>query len=556
LTDRPKLRVPSYPLIDSEEDELPPGYPGLGVDCLWKAPSPKTPEPEQRATKPFDLRRFERGATVQREDSFDADEVPPPPKTTAGFGMKRTTSFGGTATATVTPTTSVAPDTQPLSAAARAKFEAEKMRERTEYFLNMDLDRPPTAATSSQEDFKSPPKQKKQRVSENSQESHSRNPHCTICMEGFNNGSHRAANLKCGHVFAKSCVEKWLSNPKTQRCPNCNAKAQKRDVRLVIPLALIANDTTEMDQVRSSLQQEQQRTNEAKLDSSRWKSQYNRARQDADKLKTQVEVLQREKGELSFEIDSLKSLHKNAASERRKFALYTCIPVTKEARNMGFDKAQETVVISRCAVNAFGVANEKPSGIVKVSLLDPRNTPFIKIHDQPIKDLKCSGRTDSLVLTTSLDKTLKITNLSSEVVCHTFNLDHPGWSCSWDPADPNGMFVGLQNNVILHFDIRKPSTYLKKLEATRRGSKPLQIHSLTALRGGDSPGGFPRGVIAGTPENIFFWAIKDNTYQLSHLEDERVPGTITSCCFPLPKPTSDQPFSCSTSPELLLICGF
>lgn len=168
---------------------------------------------------------------------------------------------------------------------------------------------------------------------------------------------------------------------------------------------------------------------------------------------------------------------------------------------------------------------ERPSGFAKVSLLDPRNMPFVKVHSQPIKDIKCSPRSDTLVLSTSLDKTLKITNLLSGAVCHTFHLDQAGWSCSWDPVDPNSMIVGLQNNVVLLFDIRKTSTFVKKLDSTRRSSKPLPIHSLTAIRGcSEGTNTFPRGIIVGTPENAFFWSHKDGTYEMNSLEDENVPG--------------------------------
>lgn len=98
-------------------------------------------------------------------------------------------------------------------------------------------------------------------------------------------------------VFGFSCVEKWLANPKTQRCPNCNAKAQKRDIRLVIPLVLVADDTTEMERTRANLAEEQHRTNEARQESARWKSQYTKAKQDTDKLRIQLESLQGEKNE-------------------------------------------------------------------------------------------------------------------------------------------------------------------------------------------------------------------------------------------------------------------
>ena len=38
---------------------------------------------------------------------------------------------------------------------------------------------------------------------------------CTICLDKPD----KAIQLKCGHVFHKECIHKWL--PKNKTCPNC-----------------------------------------------------------------------------------------------------------------------------------------------------------------------------------------------------------------------------------------------------------------------------------------------------------------------------------------------
>lgn len=230
------LRVPSFPLIDSEED-----------DFLHRRPAEIEEMVEDRAqqrqpqkSRPFDLRRFERTAPPRQEEEEeeeggggpsegglplglgegegDDDEVPARPRRLPpSFTSAPAAAAPGTTAAIPVGTkgrrTSSSPDLRPRASEAHAKLNA-KIRERTEYFLNLDLDkekdRDKAQPTSSQEDFKSPPKQKKQKVSENSQDrsppdssSSTKGARCTICMERFNNGGHRAANLKCGHVFAK-----------------------------------------------------------------------------------------------------------------------------------------------------------------------------------------------------------------------------------------------------------------------------------------------------------------------------------------------------------------
>ena len=76
---------------------------------------------------------------------------------------------------------------------------------------------------------------------------------CSICYEEWTgSGKHRVCCLKCGHLFGKRCVRRrydavlayplltkrrciteWLSNAANQRCPQCNAKAKVKDIRLL-----------------------------------------------------------------------------------------------------------------------------------------------------------------------------------------------------------------------------------------------------------------------------------------------------------------------------------
>lgn len=57
---------------------------------------------------------------------------------------------------------------------------------------------------------------------------------CAICFSGFSeSGDHVLSSLNCGHVFGKSCIEKWVCMSK--KCPQCNQKATKKQVRRLFP---------------------------------------------------------------------------------------------------------------------------------------------------------------------------------------------------------------------------------------------------------------------------------------------------------------------------------
>jgi E3 ubiquitin-protein ligase RFWD3 len=55
-------------------------------------------------------------------------------------------------------------------------------------------------------------------------------------------------------------------------------------------------------------------------------------------------------------------------------------------------------------------------GFVKYSLLDPMQLEAVRLHNRDIRDIKPSPRTDGLVLTASLDKTIKLTSLTSNTI--------------------------------------------------------------------------------------------------------------------------------------------
>jgi len=161
---------------------------------------------------------------------------------------------------------------------------------------------------------------------------------------------------------------------------------------------------------------------------------------------------------------------------------------------------------------------------MKISLLDVQRTEFLGIHQQPIKDMKCSPRFDGLVLSTSLDKTLKVTSLATGTVQHSFQLESGGWSCSWDPLDPFCMAVGLQNSSIVFFDIRNTSTFVKKI---KNGKKPLPIHSIAPVHQQEGASFNPSGWLIGTPENVFFWNSSDRFNYVCHpFADNLLPGSL------------------------------
>ncbi|WIA30890.1 hypothetical protein OEZ86_000943 [Tetradesmus obliquus] len=82
---------------------------------------------------------------------------------------------------------------------------------------------------------------------------------CTICLDLLcEQGSHRPAALKCGHIFGNQCLRQWLQHK--PRCPQCNKKAKARDITLLYNLPTGVAAGPGAAELEAQLQQERERT--------------------------------------------------------------------------------------------------------------------------------------------------------------------------------------------------------------------------------------------------------------------------------------------------------
>jgi len=48
------------------------------------------------------------------------------------------------------------------------------------------------------------------------------NKTCTMCFEEYKENEYKRT-MKCGHVFHKKCIDKWLNKYNKTDCPNCRS---------------------------------------------------------------------------------------------------------------------------------------------------------------------------------------------------------------------------------------------------------------------------------------------------------------------------------------------
>ncbi|XP_066020492.1 E3 ubiquitin-protein ligase rfwd3.L-like [Pocillopora verrucosa] len=114
-----------------------------------------------------------------------------------------------------------------------------------------------------------------------------------------------------------------------------------------------------------------------------------------------------------------------------------------------------------------------------------------------------NNRGDGLLLTASMDKTVRVTSMLSNAVVQTYNTPVPAWSCAWNKDDTNFIYCGLQNGTCLIFDIRNTETYLKSIQNTTGGSCP--VIALAHVSSDPHSALRPGGILVCKLEGASFW---------------------------------------------------
>ena len=68
---------------------------------------------------------------------------------------------------------------------------------------------------------------------------------------------------------------------------------------------------------------------------------------------------------------------------------------------------------------------------------------------------------ESTILTTGMDKTIKLSSLITNNTIFSYGLEHPSLACCWN-LDDDKYFYCSQQNFVLQFDTRKTNTYFCK----------------------------------------------------------------------------------------------
>uniref|UniRef100_A0A2K6G1U0 RING-type E3 ubiquitin transferase n=1 Tax=Propithecus coquereli TaxID=379532 RepID=A0A2K6G1U0_PROCO len=238
---------------------------------------------------------------------------------------------------------------------------------------------------------------------------------CTICLEQWTNaGDHRLAALRCGHLFGYSCISKWLKG-QARKCPQCNKKAKHSDIVVLYARTLRALDTSEQERVKSSLRKEQMLRKQAELESAQCRLQLQVLTDECTKLHSRVQDLQKlilnHRDEImqqpsGSQAGILRCLPPSQGQHKYHFQKTFTVSQTGNCRIMAYSNALSCLVVSQPSPQASFLPG---FGVKMLSTANMKSSQYIPMHSKQIRGLAFSSRSKGLLLSASLDNTIKLT---------------------------------------------------------------------------------------------------------------------------------------------------
>ena len=347
-------------------------------------------------------------------------------------------------------------------------------------------------------------------------ESGESNSTCMICMEEWTIGSeHRLCCLKCGHLFGRSCIERWIKEKGAHaKCPSCNKPAKKVDLRDIWCKAVKAHDTTELAELQKILEQERKlrKTDSAVIFHQNLKLEMLHA--DLDKLKRGIIERDQKIAKLEAILDRLNQIRakKLAAgceqgadgdlecslAENDNLAIDVDVVQPKELKGM-FHFAEKVESSSTGGCKSFAlcptssiilVAQPAPPGapnvfggfgLRKYFAQDTNLREFIPLHSKIITSIQLKPVGD-LILTSSQDRRVRLTSISNNICVQSYNCNYEPTCVAWSAHRDQQFYVGSGNCYVSLYDLRNTSECIYQ---TNRRIANTRLMSIASTAGQD-----------------------------------------------------------------------
>uniref|UniRef100_A0A0E0J4S4 RING-type domain-containing protein n=1 Tax=Oryza nivara TaxID=4536 RepID=A0A0E0J4S4_ORYNI len=287
---------------------------------------------------------------------------------------------------------------------------------------------------------------------------------CPVCMEAWaSQGAHRICCIPCGHIYGRSCLERWLRHKgnTSATCPQCGKRFRPKDItNLYAPEVAVPNNDLEKEVLY--LRGKAESLGETVMKHEKLIEEMN------ERL---VELTSAQKRQILSE----QRLMNVGSSKRQKLAEHLAgttylEPPTSVTADFNSSNSCDFVFqkeffmdgLRVMAIDAFNqtiLASGKAPGIgqehvlYKFSMVSHHEARNIQLplDTKTVRDI-CILPSGSAIFT-SLGRKLSSFSMTADRVVLQCDLPCPGWSCSADESSRQ-ICAGLQNGNLIIFDIR------------------------------------------------------------------------------------------------------
>ncbi|TDH67813.1 uncharacterized protein CCR75_004823 [Bremia lactucae] len=359
---------------------------------------------------------------------------------------------------------------------------------------------------------------------------------CSICCEDCTLiGRHRLVALKCGHLFGKKCIERWIKEK--HLCPNCHAFVCRTDIRLLFTDHVTVMDTSHLEAMTLKYQAEKVKNTNLAMEMATLRLELqlkiNETNQLYTKLKTLKASVEKSPGvpeSNTIDAKELIVLSQDPCEETRnefetQRPLRRPVNVLTSQESPTSESTSSIVAVrqykSLCVLplvhaRVFNIARScqfvcvgdtivpGSHGILLFSCQDLTRQPVrVPIHSSDVRDI-CIHSTEQFVLTVAFDGTIALTSLHDQNVACQIQLPsrvRQGWSCSLSEVDPYAMYCGFQDGRVVKFDSRKPRHGEQGIVQTFLLPTRQPVHSIRLFQTMDGQ----EGLAAATFRDLSVW---------------------------------------------------
>ncbi|KAL3660945.1 hypothetical protein V7S43_013960 [Phytophthora oleae] len=369
---------------------------------------------------------------------------------------------------------------------------------------------------------------------------------CTICCEDCTLvGGHRLVALKCGHLFGKKCIERWINEKRT--CPNCNAIVRRPDICPLFSDHVAVVDNSGLENMTNKLEEEKKKTRNLEKEVVDLKQLLKAKTNEATQLRADLTKFKRTLAEMRSKaeqkrraatISEQKSPAATTAEKQRQriatswltggagvqcspepltaaslalrtvvnslsqmpflveFPPGTTLQASPELSGDSFCKYKPVMDLPLLGARVFSIARScsflcvgdkvAPSsyGIMRVDISDPSSKTLIPVHSSEVRDISIH-RTEKLALTVAFDGKLALTSFQEKKMAIQINLpacQRQGWSCSFSEAENYAMYCGFQDGTVAKYDLRKATCGKKDIVKSFSLPERQPVHSIKLFK--------------------------------------------------------------------------